>query len=385
MFGVVQCPKTGAVVHLTKQLLSHANNRSRCLTRALTETPTGQKQTTRQIHTGKASRLAGHLSDPENRGERQRGVNFDTLGAWNNRIELPVSIEKSIERGQLIPDLPIDNVGSASLQGRRQENEDRFIVKKLRENLLCFAIFDGHGGSAAVNFVHENIEHHIRYWLGRTEKLADVLRKSFIDVNNLLSRHLAFQGADVMTGTTATVCLLQNSIELVIGHVGDTRAILCREGEAIRLSKDHTPENVGEIERIIKAGGSISENSLGVANVNGRLSMTRSIGDFELKHYGVIADPYICSVTLKHDKDSFLLLESDGLSFVLNDQELVDIVTCCSTPLEAAEFVTDQALQFGSEDNVTAVVIPFGAWGKYRNTSARIPYSFGRHLTSHRY
>ena len=108
-----------------------------------------------------------------------------------------------------------------------------------------------------------------------------------------------FAGEDTMTGTTATVCLLQNNVDLVIGHVGDTRAILCREGDALRLSKDHTPEDYREIERIIKAGGKISENSLGVANVNGRLSMTRSIGDFELKPFGVTADPHITSVEVK--------------------------------------------------------------------------------------
>jgi len=81
------------------------------------------------------------------------------------------------------------------------------------------------------------------------------------------------------------------------------------------------------------------------------------------------------------------VLETDGLSFVLNDQELVDIVRRCPTPTEAAEFVTDQALQFGSEDNCTAVVVPFGAWGKYKDSEniGKIPYSFGRQLTSHRY
>ena len=88
---------------------------------------------------------------------------------------------------------------------------------------------------------------------------------------------------------------------------------------------------------------------------------------------------------VRHGGDSFLLLASDGLSFVLNDQELMDIISSCATPYEAASFITDQALQFGSEDNATAVVIPFGAWGKYRSTGGAIPYSFGRNLSSNRY
>lgn len=106
------------------------------------------------------------------------------------------------------------------------------------------------------------------------------------------------------TGTTATVCLLRNNIELVVGHVGDSRAILCREGEALRLSHDHTPDDPDECVRIKEWGGKISENSLGVAHVNGRLSMTRSIGDIELKSFGVTAEPHIRSIRVRFDYSS---------------------------------------------------------------------------------
>ena len=102
--------------------------------------------------------------------------------------------------------------------------------------------------------------------------------------------------SEMMTGTTATVCLLRDNIELVVGHVGDTRAILCREGEAIRLSHDHHPDDAKEAKRIKSIGGHITENSLGVMHVNGRLNMTRSIGDFDLKHYGVTASPFMRSI-----------------------------------------------------------------------------------------
>ena len=100
----------------------------------------------------------------------------------------------------------------------------------------------------------------------------------------------------INTGTTATVCLLRNSIELVTAHVGDTRAILCREGKAVRLTKDHHPDVGKEKARIKSHKGFIVENSLGVPQVNGRLAMTRSIGDVELKHYGVTAEPDIRSI-----------------------------------------------------------------------------------------
>lgn len=45
------------------------------------------------------------------------------------------------------------------------------------------------------------------------------------------------------------------------------------------------------LSRIKRSGGFITWNSLGQPNVNGRLAMTRSIGDFDLKDMGVIAEP----------------------------------------------------------------------------------------------
>lgn len=332
--------------------------------------------------------MSSHLSDPENKGSQQRGVNFDTIGSWNNRIAMPIMMEESIKSGKLIPEIPLDTVGTASLLGRRKDNEDRYFIEKISPTLLCFAIFDGHGGSVVTDYVSHTMVDHIKFWHSREEDLNTVLKQSFVDINNMMARHLFYYSldkAEMQAGTTATVCLLRDGIDLVIGHVGDSRAILCREGYAIRLTEDHVPENHREKERVLKNGGVVSHNSQGVWQVNGRLAMTRSLGDIELKKYGVTAHPLIMKKKLKHGKDAFLILTTDGINFVLNDQELVDIICTCSNPKEAASFVTDQALHFGSEDNSTAMVIPLGAWGKYRTTQRAIPYSFGRNLVRGRY
>ena len=67
----------------------------------------------------------GHLTDPENIGKRQAGVNFDTLGSWNNRISMQIAMKESLKMGKLIPQIPLEKVGTASLIGRRKYNEDR--------------------------------------------------------------------------------------------------------------------------------------------------------------------------------------------------------------------------------------------------------------------
>lgn len=55
------------------------------------------------------------------------------------------------------------------------------------------------------------------------------------------------------SGTTATVALLRDGIELVVASVGDSRALLCRKGKAMKLTIDHTPERKEEKERYLSA------------------------------------------------------------------------------------------------------------------------------------
>lgn len=337
------------------------------------------------LHT--SSFVSRVLSDPENKGQHQRGVNFDTLGSWNNRLSLPILMEESIKKGKLIPKIPLEEVGTASLIGRRKVNEDRLLVKELESNLLYFGIFDGHSSSFAADYVWEFLEHHINYWLSKTDDLAEVLSKSFLDIHNLLARHLAYYFIDtdiLSTGTTATVCLIRNSSEMVVANVGDSRAVLCRKGKAVRLSHDDDPDDSEEHQRIKKYGGRVLQNSQGISQVNGRLGMTRSIGDTEFKPFGVIAEPHIKTLEVKHGYDAFILLATDGLCFVLSDEEMVNIINSCRSPAEAAGLVADQALHFGSEDNSTVVIVPFGAWGKYISAASSLQYRFGRNMFSKR-
>ncbi|XP_015253969.1 PREDICTED: protein phosphatase 1K, mitochondrial-like [Cyprinodon variegatus] len=132
--------------------------------------------------------------------------------------------------------------------------------------------------------------------------------------------------------------------------------------------------------QIQRFGGFLSWNSVGQANVNGRLAMTRSIGDFHLKSSGVIAEPETRRLSVQHANDSFLALTTDGINFLLSDQEICDVINQCQDPTEAAEIISQQALQYGSEDNATIVIIPFGAWGKHKS-STKI-YSMSRNFAS---
>lgn len=133
------------------------------------------------------------LTDPENKGAHSRGTNFDTLGAWDNRLDLPLQLEQSIKLGRPIPRIAFENIGYASVIGRREYQEDRVKIAEIGPDLLYCGVFDGHGGSIAADYISDFLEDHIAFWMKKEDDLRKVLRNSFIEVNNAFSRHLYFR------------------------------------------------------------------------------------------------------------------------------------------------------------------------------------------------
>ncbi|CAH2301369.1 phosphatase 1K, mitochondrial [Pelobates cultripes] len=317
--------------------------------------------------------------DPDGSG---RPATWDSFGIWDNRIDEPIQLPTSIKYGKLIPQINLSRVGCSTQLGKRKENEDRFNFARLTEDVLYFAVYDGHGGAAAADFCDRFMEKYIKDFLTHEKDMEKVLTRAFLEIDKAFSRHahLSVDASLMNCGTTATVALLRDGIELVVASVGDSRALLCRKGKPVKLTIDHTPDRKEEKQRIRESGGFIAWNSLGQPHVNGRLAMTRSIGDLDLKSKGVIADPETKRVKLHHANDGFLVLTTDGINFIVNSQEICDIINQCHDPIEAAQVLAEQAIQFGAEDNSTAIVVPFGAWGKHKNSE--VSFSFSRGFAS---
>ncbi|XP_051994340.1 protein phosphatase 1K, mitochondrial [Xyrauchen texanus] len=350
-----------------------------CCRAALGLTGTHQEDTRQALHAPSSPRYSNSRFDPDSSG---RPTTWDSFGIWDSRIDEPILLPSSIRYGKPIPKVSLSKVGCASQIGQRKENEDRYRLSQMTENIMYFAVFDGHGGAEAAEFCHKNMEKHIKDIAEEEDNLELVLTKAFLEVDKALARLLHFSpdASLLSAGTTATVALLRDGIELVVGSVGDSRAMMCRKGKALKLTMDHTPERKDEKERIRKTGGFITWNSLGQPHVNSRLAMTRSIGDFDLKTSGVIAEPETKRISLHHVHDSFLALTTDGINFIMNSQEICDVINQCNDPKEAAQRISEQALQYGAEDNSTIIVVPFGAWGKHKSSDAS--FSFSRSFVS---
>ncbi|MCO5611809.1 hypothetical protein L7F22_066068 [Adiantum nelumboides] len=178
------------------------------------------------------------------------------------------------------------------------------------------------------------------------------------------------------SGTTAVTVLVQGK-DLVVGSVGDSRAILATrstEGSLVahQLTIDLKPNSPGEIERIEKCQGRvfaledephISRLWLPYANTPG-LAMARAFGDFCLKEYGLIATPQISHRKIT-DEDEFLVLATDGVWDVLSNEDVIDAISASTSKEEAAKCVVEAATNAWKRRNIasrmddTAVVCHF--------------------------
>ncbi|XXG80241.1 hypothetical protein AAC387_Pa09g1158 [Persea americana] len=170
-------------------------------------------------------------------------------------------------------------------------------------------------------------------------KLKHSLLKAFKLMNEELKK-LHPKITALESGTTAVTLIKQ---DLVIGNVGDSRAVLGTRDEgnalvAIQLTVDLKPDLPREAARIEKHGGMVRMDEGDVPRLCAKyaysgLAMSRAFGDFELKQYGLISIPEISYHQITQ-RDEFIIVATDGVWDVLSNEEAVDIVA--STPCRGA-------------------------------------------------
>lgn len=271
--------------------------------------------------------------------------------------------------------------GSDASSGRKDFMEDRHVENApLGPWGVFFAVYDGHGGTRCAEFAESRL-HKVLHTKckARPEKgphldaLATAVKESFLQVDDAWMRQA--EKKEMPDGTTAVVCTLSGKegepVNLLCANLGDSRAVLCRGGEAVRISRDHKPDLKDEKERIEKAGGKVlhyggcmrvthAESPPGV--IKHFLSTSRSFGDMMMKTPLPImtAEPEMHRIQLTKT-DLFMVLACDGVWDVLDDQAVCDIASQhMGDPKAAAKAIIKEAYNTKSEDNITAVVVQFG-------------------------
>ena len=262
------------------------------------------------------------------------------------------------------------SIYQSSVIGKRKQNEDKHNVivnvngeNQNMSNINYYGIYDGHGGKFVSNFLYENLPQCFM-----NKKMKYPLKKEFV---NKLYEHIEiilknkYFNKSKETGSTCLIVThhdVKNAPYLNILNSGDSRCILCRNNIAVSLTKDHKPNLPEEYHRIGTAGGEIVFD--GYDWRIGDLSVSRAFGDLNNKY--VICNPDIYKYEL-NKSDKFIVLACDGLWDVADNQEVAnyvllkcydkDIKKRINKHIDIAKELSDYALQKGSTDNLTIIVV----------------------------
>lgn len=242
-------------------------------------------------------------------------------------------------------------------------------------NQTFVGIYDGHGlsdssrqgvitGKEIADFVRNNLHVNILNWLQPGTDIKTAIRLGYLRTDGQIAQAVHDGKLSLDCGATAATAFCKGD-KLYTANIGDARIVLNREGKAMRLSKDHKPNDPVERDRILVNGGSIVADSRppNVLRVNDKLAVARTFGDFYLKPPRVSkeilsSEPEITETDIT-DKDKFVIIGCDGLFDVITDQEAIEMIAGETDPQIAADKLKNEALKRGSRDNISVMVINF--------------------------
>lgn len=231
----------------------------------------------------------------------------------------------------------------------RKNNEDNFYFdgKYLQEintgmqeiityektlcNGFCSAVFDGMGGerfgeTAAFAAAQEMKK------IANNEPENSNIKIYLEDLSNKLDAAVIEKQQQLCTdrmGTTM-ICMYYSDGYMYFCNVGDSRAYLFRQGKLVQLSYDHTEKRPGSEKK-------------------GALTQYLGYGSDEVE-----IDPFI-NKTAVESEDMYLLC-SDGLSDMLNDSDIADMLSFSDNAENCVQNLIDFAFEYGGRDNITVVV-----------------------------
>lgn len=212
-------------------------------------------------------------------------------------------------------------VSDSAVQGARWTMEDAYTVANGGH---FTAVFDGHGGADVSGMLRDRVHGLYKEALPRRHlEEKEKMGRSMNYVPSVQSHVAAIRGAlnrverDVMTmddleyqGSTAVVVIVHQDDDgertLVSANVGDSRAILSRDGKAVDLTTDHKPCDEREKARIRSMGADIQWDPYGQLYRVNDLSLSRAIGDRFAKPV-VSSEAEIDCLPLVDGKDEFFV------------------------------------------------------------------------------
>ncbi|XXT14764.1 protein phosphatase 2C domain-containing protein [Sorangium sp. So ce429] len=276
---------------------------------------------------------------------------------------MPVYRSSAAERAASVAMAARTDVGLS-----RDHNEDAFLISDLARGLahgpaaaaqslaepplaLALGVYDGSGGASSPDAASRLAARIVHAALTRAApRSSDALERNLLDAIAAAGRAVldnARRGPEHRSsGTTATVAALCDE-RLLIAQVGDSRAYLLRGGALTQITRDQTL-----LQSLLESGKLQPEEA---ATFEHRGVMLQALG---LREQLRIA---LSAVELR--REDTLLLCTDGLSDLIDDQRIAAALDAHPDPAAASSALIEAALAAGGHDNVTVVVARFdGPW-----------------------
>lgn len=229
----------------------------------------------------------------------------------------------------------------------RNQNQDTFYMEKLDRNTLLCLVCDGMGGAKSGNIASslaaEIFAQEVKrsYSASMDREKCDQMLRSAVKLANftVYDQSLSFEEFDGM-GTTLVAVLIRGKKATVV-NVGDSRAYGINADGIFQLSTDHSV-----VQMMVERGELTPESA---KSYPGKNLITRAIG----------TEPVVlCDLThLDVAKGDYILLCSDGLSNMMDDQEILFEVVHGGEPDGCCQRLLNIAKTRGAPDNVTSVLI----------------------------
>jgi PPM family protein phosphatase len=231
--------------------------------------------------------------------------------------------------------MPVGAYAVASDTGRkRRRNEDNYVVAP-----PLFGVADGMGGAQAGEVASQLAASAVE--AGDSDALQGVERIDALiqEANRRIFDRASTDPSASGMGTTMTVALVEG-MTVAIGHVGDSRAYLVRGEQMEQLTEDHSLVN-----ELLKSG-KLSEEE---AQIHPQRSViTRAVG--------TDPDVDVDGFTIEAEDGDVILICSDGLSDMVEDENILELVHEHRDDLDkAVKALVSAANRGGGEDNITAV------------------------------
>jgi serine/threonine protein phosphatase PrpC len=228
-----------------------------------------------------------------------------------------------------------DTAGFTDPGRKRRRNEDSFVIDP-----PLFAVADGMGGAQAGEVASRLAaaafrEFHDADDLHPEKRLAAIIKEA----NRRIYERAADDAQVSGMGTTITAALVAADA-LVIGHVGDSRAYRLRGGKFEQLTDDHSL-----VADLVRSGRITPEE----ADAHPQRSViTRALGtDSEVD---------VDTFTVPAESDDLFLICSDGLTTMVDNEQIRDLVTRAQDLEQAGKGLVKAANKAGGEDNITVVL-----------------------------